>query len=182
MKKIFIVFSIVFFITGFAYAQNNWVSLNNSKGNFSFKLPSHPQRYDTLNMNIYIYSSEDTTLSLQAFFVDSASLAENPEFSSLFSISADEDTLVSIVKIMLYLTEGELVSIKKIPAKGPSGISGIEAGVKYRQNEQVTTFTFMQMYYRYGRYIVFAGSTNQDKLTMNMPSINQFLASVKVNN
>lgn len=129
MKKIFLFLLCIGYFELTAQPDTNWVLLNNYNPNFSFKLPDNPQFLDTVNIESYFFKV-DSTLGIQVHFLDSISLDSTSEIFTIALAQTNFDTLRTIGKILLLLSNGTLTSISDLNIDNHKGL---EIGFSYNE-------------------------------------------------
>ncbi|MEX0813774.1 MAG: hypothetical protein WD048_16270 [Chitinophagales bacterium] len=152
--KLFMVLGILLFTNSMLRADSTWVSIDtvSTGSNFEFSMPSQPDVYDTLTLNMFALKV-DSLLSLQVFEYDSTDYSR---VDGLFETALEEsqgDTLEAFSKKILLTSDSELLSIKSVSHNGGQ-IQGIEMGIDYQSVPSPDyMYSFMQIF-KYDEKIV----------------------------
>ncbi|HRH03424.1 MAG TPA: hypothetical protein PLN13_09235 [Bacteroidia bacterium] len=127
MKKIFLFLFCIGYYELTAQPDTNWVQLNNYNPDFNFKLPNNPLILDTINIESFFFKV-DSTLGLQVHFIDSISFDSSSLIFTTALTQTNYDTLRTIGKILLLISNGTLTSISDILIDNHRGL---EIGFSY---------------------------------------------------
>ncbi|TAE72712.1 MAG: hypothetical protein EAZ85_08985 [Bacteroidetes bacterium] len=171
-------------------AQSNWFEVENTVGNFNFKMPEEPIFHQEDSTMMYLTSIMDTTIIMQAHYTDQnqSDVLAQKEITSI-DINAFYD---NFVKLMLVDNENfTLESLEDVTLN--NNIKGKEIGIKYQEavendaEDQITKslqtrFMFMRIFWYNQRTYIFTIDCLNTSLA-DLPTYkNTFFQSIFIHN
>jgi len=136
---------------------NEWVRVTDINTQTEFSMPANPQRVDTLSTTLYA-TPIDSTEALQVHIFNNAYFDSNNLLFSNALIQESGDTLRAVAKLMVLLSNSEVISMNEIYTNGHRGL---ELGIKYLTLQNNTPYSsFIRYYLDKNNFISFSWTGN----------------------
>lgn len=174
--KIKTLFCLVFLIAGVStYGQivEEWHEIKSDRGDFVFKMPGKPQKFDTANILYYAYEI-DSSFVIQVHLIDNLNISPKG-----YKGEYPTDPVELFVKEFLKITEGELLSVQNLTIKNRPDISGKEASILYLlQGDEEKRINFFKVFSWTGYFLTLTIETKEENIAALMELKTVFLNSI----
>jgi hypothetical protein len=170
-KKFLLVCSI--FIVSSCFSQT-WTTINETSGNFSFQMPSTPQKYDTLNSLMYFYTIDSIALEVHSV----CGIALTDSSMSPDSLGENLSPLDLFARVSLESTNGALTCNTPVTI---NGYIGREVGFYYLSAMDVNVYTFSEVLIFRNHFVTLSITAPQSYLSELLSYKDQFFNSLQIN-
>ncbi len=172
-KKVCLIIALFFSLLLFSQS-NNWKVIRDNEIGVIFSVPNNVLKFDSLHTSLY-GATIDSTEAIQVHIFRKAKISNHdPVFNEALR-QEKNDTLRAIAKIMLLITDSDLMKLKEV---NTNEVKGLEIGIKYNSLQaNETYYTFTRYYLRKEKFISFTWTAVDTKLT-NMTTKEYFFNSI----
>ena len=121
--------------------MEEWEEFESDRGNFVFQMPKKPQKFDTAHI-LYYACEMNSSFVFQIHLIDDVKFTKS-NYKGVNYI----DPLELYIKQYLYVTKGELLSIRDVKTSSKRGINSKEASIAYyEEGSEMQKIDFFRVY------------------------------------
>jgi hypothetical protein len=138
-----------------------WQPITDINTGIHFSMPPNTIFRDSLAVRMY--AAEDNALeAIQVHIFENAQFDTSDIFFNEALLQENNDTLRAITRLVLFATESDLISIDEVYT---DGVRGIELGINYQIDSNVSSyFSFIRYYLKEGNFVAFTWTGDESIL------------------